>query len=176
MQRGLLELVILTAARTGEVINARWDEIDLAAKVWTIPAERMKAKASTEFTFRRGVSVLKTMKDRSRRLRVCGASPSTFVIDGPLALLERMGRSDLTVHGFRSTFRDWAAETTNYPREVAEAALAHVISDKTEAAYRRGDLFEKRRKLLQTWADYCSRRLTSKVTSISSAARRSAKQ
>jgi len=86
-----------------------------------------------------------------------------------LALLKRMGRDDLTTHGFRSTFRDWAAEMTNFPREVAEMALAHVVKDQTEAAYRRGDLFEKRRKLMQAWAEQCNRKSAAKVMSIGAA-------
>ena len=89
-----------------------------------------------------------------------------------LALLERMGRSDLTAHGFRSTFRDWAAECTNFPNEVVEMALAHTIKDKSEAAYRRGDLLEKRRTLMSAWATYCDKRQASTVVSIASRARR----
>jgi integrase len=86
-----------------------------------------------------------------------------------LAVLERMGRGDLTVHGFRSTFRDWAAERTNFPREVVEMALAHVIPDKTEAAYRRGDLFEKRRKLMEAWAQHCAKTTAATVHNIKAA-------
>jgi len=174
-----LELVILTAARTSEVINARWDEVDLNAKVWTIPAERMKAKREHRVPLSdAAVKVLKTMMDRAEGDYVfAGMKPdkplSTMAL---LALLDRMRRSDLTVHGFRSSFRDWAAETTNFPRDVAEAALAHVVSDKTEAAYRRGDLFEKRRKLMQAWAEHCNRKVTAKVTPINTARRATAKQ
>jgi integrase len=97
----------------------------------------------------------------------CGASRNRPLSNmAMLALLRRMGREDLTVHGFRSSFRDWAAELTNFPREVAEAALAHVLSDKTEAAYRRGDLFEKRGKLMQAWAEWCERVAPATVTPI----------
>ena len=167
-----LELVILTAARTSEVINAHWSEIDLDAKVWTIPAERMKAKREHRVPLSdAAVKLLKAMLERSEGEYVfAGGKPDKPLSSmAMLALLERMGRDDLTVHGFRSTFRDWAAESTNHPREVAEAALAHVISDKTEAAYRRGDLFEKRRKLMQQWAQHCNRTAVAKVTAISAA-------
>jgi len=117
------------------------------------------------------VKLLKAMLERSEGEYVfAGGKPDKPLSSmAMLALLERMGRDDLTVHGFRSTFRDWAAESTNHPREVAEAALAHVISDKTEAAYRRGDLFEKRRKLMQQWAQHCNRTAVAKVTAISAA-------
>lgn len=173
-----LELVILTAARTSEVINARWAEIDLNAKVWTIPAERMKAKREHRVPLSdAAVKVLKTMRDCAEGHHVfAGMKPDKPLSSmALLALLKRMGRSDLTVHGFRSSFRDWAAETTNFPREVAEAALAHVIGDKTEAAYRRGDLFDKRRKLMRAWDEQCNRKSISKVTPIG-AARKSARR
>jgi len=164
-----LELVILTAARTSEVINARWDEIDLDAKVWTIPPERMKSKREHRVPLSdAAVKVLKIMQDRAEGDYVfAGMKPDKPLSNmSLLALIERMGRADLTVHGFRSTFRDWAAETTNFPRDVAEAALAHVLGDKTEAAYRRGDLFEKRRKLMQAWAEQCNRKAEAKVMPI----------
>jgi len=164
-----LELVILTATRTSEVIKTKWTEFDLTAKVWTIPAERMKAKREHRVPLSdAAVKVLKTMLERAEGAYVFagGAPDKPLSSMALLALLGRMRRRDLTVHGFRSTFRDWAAESTNYPREVAEAALAHVTSDKTEAAYLRGDLFEKRRKLMHSWADYCSRVAGAKVVSI----------
>ena len=153
-----LEFTILTAARTGEVIGARWGEINIAERLWSVPAERMKA-------------------GREHRVPLCGkaleiveemrAIGGNFIFPGgkrgkPLSnmamtmLLRRMGHGDQTVHGFRSTFRDWAAERTNFPAEVAEMALAHAVTDKVEAAYRRGDLFEKRRALAEAWAKFCA--------------------
>jgi len=152
-----LEFTILTAARTGEVIGARWDEIDLAEKVWTVPADRMKAgRAHRVPLCERAIAILE---------KLSATRAGDFIFTGhregrPLsnmAMLELLrGMEDgLTVHGFRSTFRDWAAETTGHPNHVVEMALAHTIGDKVEAAYRRGDLFEKRRALMQDWASYC---------------------
>jgi integrase len=153
-----LEFQILTAARTGEVMGITWAEIDLEKAVWTIPPDRMKAdKEHRVPVSEKAVVILRKRRE---------AAVSEFVFPGAqankplsnmafLQLLKRMGRGDLTAHGFRSTFRDWAAERTAYPREVAEMALAHTIGDKVEAAYRRGDLFEKRRKMMNAWADYC---------------------
>ncbi len=155
-----LEFLILTAARTGEVIGARWSEFDLAEKLWTVPADRMKASKEHRVPLSSAaVAVIEAMK--SARV-----DDHAFVFPGgkrgkPLSnmamlkLLKRMGRANLTAHGFRSTFRDWAAERTNYPREVAEMALAHTVGDKVEAAYRRGDLFTKRRRLMDEWAKHC---------------------
>jgi integrase len=160
-----LETAILTATRTGELIGARWSEIDLDAKLWTIPAERMKAGKEHRVPLSDTVVAI---LEKMQKVRLA----DDFVFPGgkagkPLSnmamamLLRRLGRGDLTVHGFRSTFRDWAAECTNFPREVAEMALAHALSDKVEAAYRRGDLFEKRRRLMEAWAKHCS---TTRVT------------
>jgi integrase len=153
-----LEFTILTAARTGEVLGARSEEIDFRAKVWVVPASRMKSGREHRVPLSgAAVSVLKEMQachqedllfPGDRR----GKSLSNMAM---LMVLRRMDRADLTAHGFRSAFRDWAAECTNFPREVAEAALAHVIGDKVEAAYRRGDLFEKRRRLMDGWAAHC---------------------
>ncbi len=152
-----LEFAILTAARTGEVIGATWNEFDLRAGVWAIPASRMKAKREHRVPLSDAAnSVLMELKE---------FTDGDFVFQGgrqgrPLSnmaflqLLKRLNRSDLTVHGFRSTFRDWAAERTDHSHEVIEMALAHTISNKVEAAYRRGDLFEKRRVLLQDWAAF----------------------
>jgi integrase len=155
-----LEFTILTAARTGETTGASRAEINPAAKVWTVPAARMKAGKEHRVPL------------PPRALTIIGdvvtADAKKFVFPGgklgkPLSnmamttVLRRMDRGDITVHGFRSTFRDWAAERTNYPREVVEMALAHSIGDKVEAAYRRGDLFEKRRRLMSEWANYCAR-------------------
>lgn len=158
-----LEFAILTAARTGETIGATWAEIDLAAKVWAVPASRMKAGREHRVPLSvRAIQILVGMAPER------GKSPlaSAFVFSGAkvgrplsnmafLMLLRRMKHEGITAHGFRSTFRDWAAERTNYPREVAEMALAHAIADKVEAAYRRGDLFEKRRRLMDEWERYC---------------------
>jgi integrase len=153
-----LEFLILTATRTAEVIGATWSEVDLDAAVWTIPAERMKAKKEHRVPLsKQALAMLKRMhKHRAGEFVFMGAKPGKPLSNmALLTLLERLGRSDLTVHGFRSTFRDWAAERTNFPREVAEHALAHSLPDKVEAAYRRGDLFEKRRRLMDAWARYC---------------------
>jgi integrase len=152
-----LEFTILTAARTGEVIGARWSEFNLAERIWIVAAERMKA----------GREHRVPLSDAARALLGEPGAPDTFVFPGgkpgrPLSnmamlkALARMGRGDLTTHGFRSTFRDWAAERTSFPAEVAEMALAHVVSDKVEAAYRRGDLFQKRRQLAEAWAKFCA--------------------
>jgi integrase len=144
-----LEFTILTGARTNEVIGATPMEFDLREKVWIVPAERMKGKKEHRVPLsQQALTVLASMPLTG--VRVFELSNMAM-----LELLKRMGCDDLTVHGFRSTFRDWAAERTNYPSEVVEAALAHVLSDKTEAAYRRGDLFEKRRRLMAEWARYC---------------------
>ena len=164
-----LELVILTACRTSEVVNARWAEFDLEGKVWTIPGERMKSGREHRVPLSdAAVAVLRTMQARAEGDYVFAGGKTNKPLSSMamLVLLKRMGRGDLTVHGFRSTFRDWAAEMTNFPREVAEMALAHAVKDQTEAAYRRGDLFEKRRKLMQAWAEYCGRE-GAKVTPIS---------
>jgi integrase len=153
-----LEFTILTAARTGEILGARWDEIDFQTKVWVVPASRMKSGREHRVPLSRpAISVLKEMQARHQDDLVFpgdrhGKSLSNMAM---LMVLRRIDRADLTAHGFRSTFRDWAAECTNFPREVAEAALAHVVGDKVEAAYRRGDLFEKRRRLMEAWAVYC---------------------
>ena len=154
-----LEFQILTAARPGEVTNAQWSEINLDKAEWTIPGDRMKSGEQHRVPLSpAAVAVLRDM-DKVRT--------SDFVFPGqrdgrPLwtdalrRLLERMGHGGLTSHGFRSTFRDWAAERTAFPGEVAEAALAHTVGNKVEAAYRRGDLFDKRRRLMDAWAGYCA--------------------
>ena len=165
-----LEFAILTAARSGEVRGARWPEIDLAAGIWTVPAGRMKGGREHRVPLSEpALAVLSAIEPlRPAPCSDTGASPDALIFPGrksgkPLsdmsltAVLRRMGRGDLTAHGFRSTFRDWCAETTGYPREVAEAALAHALSDKVEAAYRRGDLFQKRRRLMEDWAEFCGR-------------------
>jgi integrase len=153
-----LEFAILTAARTGEVIGAKWAELDLDASVWIIPAHRMKA--GREHRVPLSPQALQILKHMAR------ARQNEFVFPGNgrpqlsnmalLMLLRRMKRESITPHGFRSTFRDWVEERTDTPRAVAEMALAHTIGNAVEAAYRRGDLFEKRRTLMAKWAQYCS--------------------
>jgi integrase len=151
------EFLILTAARTGEVISTRWSEIDLKQSVWTVPAARMKGGREHRVPLSpSAIAVLDRMRGERADYVFPGRNPG-----GPLSnmaflmMLGRMDRGDITAHGFRSTFRDWAAEQTSFAREVGEAALAHAVDDKVEAAYRRGDLFDKRRKLMDAWALYC---------------------
>jgi integrase len=152
-----LEFAILTAARTGEVIGATWGEIDNGEKVWTVPAERIKGGRTHRVPLcERTLEILKALPRGGSY--VFGGTPARRPLSqmALLMTLRRMKREGLTVHGFRSTFRDWAAERTGFPREVAEAALAHAIPDKVEAAYRRGDLFERRRQLMEAWSRYCA--------------------
>jgi integrase len=158
-----LEFLILTATRTAEVIGATWSEVDLDVAVWTIPAGRMKAKKEHRVPLSKPtLAILRRLhKHRAGEFVFMGAKPGRPISNMALfILLKRMGRSDLTVHGFRSTFRDWCAERTNFPREVAEHALAHSLPDKVEAAYQRGDLFEKRRRLMAEWGRFCDRPTT----------------
>lgn len=163
-----LEFAILTAARTGEVIYARWGEIDLAANLWTVPARRTKAGREHRVPLSgRAVAILEEMKPLGAACNAGESDGQTYVFPGgklgqPLSnmaflmLLRRMKRDNLTAHGFRSTFRDWAAERTNFPSEVAEMALAHTVSGKVEQAYRRGDLFERRRQLMAEWSMFAT--------------------
>lgn len=159
-----MEVIILTATRTSEVINSKWSEIDLDAKLWTIPKERMKSFKEHRVPLSDAVmSVLMAVKAESGggEYIFSGRKVGTPLTNmACLQTLRRMDRGDLTVHGFRSTFRDWVSETTAYPRDVAEMALAHTIEDKSEAAYRRGDLIEKRRALMADWAVHCGTVLT----------------
>lgn len=155
-----LEFAIHTATRTGETVGARWSEIDLAARMWTIPGNRMKAGKEHRVPLSaRAIEILKSLprEDDSDFVFIGDRKGKPLSNMALLMTLRRMGRDDVTVHGFRSTFRDWAAEQTAYPNELVEMALAHTISDKTEAAYRRGDMVEKRRRLMQDWTDYCAR-------------------
>jgi integrase len=161
-----LEFAILTCARTGEVRGANWDEVNLAERLWTIPAARMKAGkdhrvplSAPAFAIveemariRSGVFVFPGMR--------AGQPLSNMIF---LMLLRRMGRGDLTAHGFRSSFSDWCAEQTSTPSEVREMALAHAVGDKVEAAYRRGDLFEKRRQIMAAWGRFCTAAATDVV-------------
>jgi integrase len=152
------EFCILSATRTNETMGMRWSEYDEKAQLWTVPSARMKAGRDHRIPLaKRSRIILAEMQD---------IRTGDFVFPGgvrekPLSsmaflmLLRRLGRNDITAHGFRSTFRDWAAERTNFPNEVVEMALAHTIGNKVEAAYRRGDLFEKRRQLAEAWAAFC---------------------
>jgi integrase len=170
-----LEFTILTAARTNETIGATWPEINLGAKVWTIPADRMKAERDHRVPLSAAaLAILKRMAefrenafvfpgDRRAGLSnmamlemVRGMNERRAAAGEPKWIDPHQGK-EIVPHGFRSSFRDWASERTNFPREVAEAALAHIEGDETELAYKRGDLFEKRRRLMDEWARYCAR-------------------
>jgi integrase len=152
-----LEFLALTAARSGEVLGATWDEIDLAKRVWTVPGERMKGDREHRVPLsNRAVEILEQLP-RERFIFSGPYSGATMSGHNLRRVLDRMGRGDCTVHGFRSAFRDWAAEQTNFPNHVVEQALAHAIANSVEKAYRRGDLFEKRRQLMESWSEYCSR-------------------
>ena len=153
-----LEFAILTAARSGEVRGAKWSEIDLEVRIWAIPGERMKAGKEHRVPLANEViTLLKELPREEGVDQVFLAPKGGQLSDMALtSVLRRMGRSGLTQHGFRSTFRDWAGETTAYPREVCEHALAHRLADGVEAAYQRGDLLAKRAGLMSDWARYCS--------------------
>ena len=159
-----LEFAILTATRSGEVRGARWDEIDFAGKVWTIPAERMKAGKQHRVPLSApALALLKALPKLEGNDRVFPAPKGGQLSDMTLSAVCRRMEVDAVPHGFRSTFRDWCAERTNYPREVAEQALAHTISNATEAAYFRSDLFEKRARLMAEWAKFCGQPPTPKA-------------
>jgi len=161
-----LEFCILTAARSGEVLGMRWSEVDLEKKVWTVPARRMKAGREHRVPLsERAVAILKPLAE---------IKSGDFVFPGqrknrPLShrvmnkTLHRMSADTVTVHGFRSSFRDWAGNESSFPREVVETALAHVVGDAAEQAYRRSDALEKRRKLMEAWASYCEPKANSNV-------------
>jgi len=153
-----LEFLILTASRSGEVLGARWDEIGLAERVWTVPAERMKSRREHRVPLcDRALAILNEMKLYRRNGFVFPSERRENLGESPMReLLKRLGYK-ATIHGMRSTFRDWAGEQTNFAREVCEAALAHAIGNKVEQTYRRGDALEKRRRLMEAWADFCSR-------------------
>lgn len=155
-----LEFTILTATRTGETIGARWPEIDLDAAMWTIPGERMKAGKEHRVPLSDcAVELLRSLpREKGSDVVFIGDKAGRSLSNMALLMtLRRMKRHDLTTHGFRSSFRDWAAETTAYPSEMVEMALAHTVSDKTEAAYRRGDMLDKRRRLMRDWAEFCGK-------------------
>lgn len=156
-----LEFTILTAARSGESRGMTWGEVDLEERIWTVPADRMKADVLHQVPLSdAAIAVLNRMKED-------GLKATDFVFPAPRGgslsdmslsqLLKRMGRSDITVHGFRSTFRDWAGEMTQFGREEVEMALAHTVASAVERAYRRGRALEKRRELMNAWALYCGR-------------------
>ena len=167
-----VEFAILTATRSGEVRGALWSEIDFDAALWVIPGERMKMEKEHRVPLSTAAVALLSEMPRMDLLVFPGAKTDAALSDMSLtAVLRRMSKADekaetgrwvdargndITVHGFRSTFRDWAAEATEYSREVAEMALAHAVGDKVEAAYRRGDLFDKRKQMMEDWASYCS--------------------
>jgi integrase len=157
MSARALEFAVLTAARPGEALGARWSEIDLAEAVWAIPGERIKGGRAHRVPLSgRAVELLANLPREGEYLFPGRYTDSPHAHTAPIKLLRRMGHA-VTAHGFRSTFRDWAAEVTAYPNHVVEQALAHAIGNGVEAAYRRGDLFEKRRRLMQDWGDYCGR-------------------
>ena len=158
-----LEFAILTAGRTGEVIGATWAEMDMQAALWTVPGERMKAGRQHRVPLSdAALHVLSVVTPPRDSLESSWVFPGSRIGRplsnmGMMMLLRRMKRSDLTVHGFRSTFRDWCAEGTNYPRDLAEKALAHTVGDETERSYQRGDLLQRRREVMGAWADFCAR-------------------
>jgi integrase len=167
-----LEFTILTAARTGEVIGARWPEINFAERLWTVPVERMKSGKEHRVPLSAAaLAILEQMRAiRQDDFIFPGGKARRPMSNMAMAMtLRRMGRADLTVHGFRSSFRDWAAERTGFPSEVAEMALAHAVGDKVEAAYRRGDLFEKRRQVMDAWGRFATAAPDGNVVSISAA-------
>jgi integrase len=174
-----LEFAILTAARTGEVLGTTWGELDLDGNTWIIPATRMKAAREHRVPLSTAALAVLEQVCPLALMRDGKPEPLAPVFPGTrralpmsnmvlLMLLRRMKRNDLTAHGFRSTFSDWAAERTAYPREVVEMALSHAIENKVEAAYRRGDLFEKRRQLMEAWAHFCQAPLVSTVVALRS--------
>jgi integrase len=159
-----LGFAILTAGRTSEVLCAKWDEINLGERLWTVPGERMKTGREHRVPLSgRATEILENMaKIRTSDCIFPGARDGKPLSNMALLMtLRRMGRGDLTAHGFRSTFSDWCAEQTNFPADVREMALAHAVGDKVEAAYRRGDLFAKRRQLAEAWGRFCNATLGS---------------
>lgn len=151
-----LEFCILTATRTSETLNATWSEFDIDSLIWVVPSNRMKAQKEHKIPLSaRCIEILKLMERHAAKYVFPGMKKDKPLSNmSMLMTLRKMGYGDITVHGFRSTFRDWAAEETNHPNHVIEMALAHAIGNDVEAAYRRGDLFEKRRMLMQDWARF----------------------
>jgi integrase len=169
-----LEFTILTAARTGEVVGARWVELDLPTATWVIPAARMKSRREHRVPLsKRAVEILSGLyrEDGDSHVFIgtrTGAGLGNMAMPD---VLQQMKQSYVTVHGFRSTFRDWAAEATSYPNHVVEQALAHTIGNAVEAAYRRGDLFDKRRHLMNDWAAFCEPPAANLVVALNSVSR-----
>jgi integrase len=158
-----LEFTVLTAARVGEVLGARWNEI--SGDIWIVPTIRMKGGREHRVPLSTyALDLLKALPRTSEY--VFPGAQSQIANNGPRKLLRRMGRSDITVHGFRSSFRDWAAETTHFPNHVVEMALAHAIGSAVEAAYRRGDLLDMRRRLMAEWSHYCSSGLSARSADV----------
>ena len=158
MSARALEFTILTAARTSEAIEAKWSEFDLSEKLWTVPAERMKAQKEHRVPLcARALEILEALPREGEYVFPGARLGRPLSNMAMLELVRGMRGQGATVHGFRSSFRDWAAEQTSYPTEMAEMALAHTVGDKVEAAYRRGDMLEKRRRLMADWAAYCER-------------------
>ena len=152
-----LEFTILTAARSGETLNATWSEIDLQRRVWTVPADRMKAGREHRVPLSEAAMALlqPLLELRDGDLIFPGQKRGRPLSVMAMEMVLRRMETPVTVHGFRSSFRDWAGEETDFAREIAEAALAHVVGDATERAYRRGDALERRRKLMEAWAAFC---------------------
>jgi integrase len=164
-----LEFCILTAARSGEVLGARWSEIDLEKKVWTLPRNRMKAGREHRVPLpERAVAILKQLAEiKTGDFVFPGQHKNRPLSEGVMNItLRRMKADGITVHGFRSSFRDWAGNETHFPREIVETALAHAIGNEVEQAYRRSDALEKRRKLMEAWASYCLEPKSEKVVAI----------
>jgi integrase len=164
-----LEFCILTAARSGEVLGIRWSEIDIDKRIWTVPPERMKAGREHRVPLSaRAAAILKTLAKTKQGEFVFPGQTSHKPLSGMAMemMLRRMKIDDATVHGFRSSFRDWAGNVSNFPREITETALAHVIGDKAEQAYRRSDALEKRRKLMEAWAAYCEPKTAGNIVTL----------
>lgn len=171
-----LEFLILNASRSGEVYGARWPEFDLDGAVWTIPAMRMKAKAEHRVPLsKRAIEILRDLHEHrpaDNPFVFHGERKARSLSSSAMEMLLRRIKVDVTVHGFRSSFRDWAGDATTFQREVAEAALAHKVGDETERAYRRSDALEKRRKLMQAWADFLAAKPKGKVVDFDEARKR----
>lgn len=163
-----LRFLILTASRSNEVLGARWEEFDLEAAVWTVPKERMKAREEHRVPLSpQALLIIKDLREISISSFVFfGQQPNRPLSNMSMEMLLRRMKIDVTVHGFRSSFRDWSGDATNFSRDIAEAALAHAVGNKVEAAYRRSDALEKRRKMMEAWGNYCSMTKTAKVINL----------
>lgn len=153
-----LEFIVLTAARAGEALNATWGEVDLTTMIWTIPAKRMKGGREHRVPLSpRASEILKTMRPGKPGHLIFPARADRPLLTPEIDRIRNAIKPGITTHGFRSAFKDWCSEQTSFPNEVSEAALAHGVGDRVEAAYRRGDLFKKRRRLMDAWAEFCGR-------------------